>query len=117
MKKNILKFWYFLLGVIPFSFVISLIIFYFHSRQILGRFPFYDYPDPKELHIYIFYSPFINFFAICWIYSLLLWLSTLILNKIIDDKNIPSNFIIFGLVSFVISIIIFFSPILEWYMD
>ena len=117
MKKKILKLWYFLLGIIPLGFIISLLIFYFHTRLFIGRFPVYSYPDPKELYFYGFYSSIINFFANSCIYSLILWLSTLIFNKMINDKIVPVNFIFFGLFCFIISIILFFSQILEWYID
>src|SRR5689334_11286887 len=38
----------------------SLLSFYFHARNILGRFPSYDNPDPKELSIYNQYNEVIS---------------------------------------------------------
>jgi len=36
------------LGVLPWGFTVSLLAFYFHARAILGQFPSYNQPDPKE---------------------------------------------------------------------
>jgi hypothetical protein len=67
MKYNLCNISLTALGVLPLGFITSLIMFYFHARLILGHFPNYNYPDPKELEVYNFYSLIINTTASIWV--------------------------------------------------
>jgi len=115
-----MKIWkiiFYLLGTIPWFFIVSLITFYFHAEKILGYFPRYYFPDPKELSIYSNYSPFINCSFGIWFYSFFVWLFVTIIYLIINRKKINWHFVIFAFIGNIISLILVFSKIFEWYID
>ena len=115
-----MKYWRFvfwLLGIFPIGFGISILSFYFHAGLILGRLPHYNQPDPKELDIYGNYSPFVNWTLEIWFWSFLIWLIISILYLIITRKEINWRPILISGTTQMWAILIFFSPVLEWYVD
>ena len=104
-------------GLLPFGFIISLMTFYFHASKILGRFPRYNQPDPKELDIYKHYSGFINSSCIIWIFSLLALIIMVTAYLIVKRRTINWRLIGLSLIGHLIAIILFFSVIMEWFID
>ncbi len=98
-------------------FTISITSFYIHASSILGHFPTYNNPDPKELDIYEVYQPIISFSAQVWFYSFFLWLILLIIYLFKTKRNFNKKTVITSLVFQSIPFLIFFSKIFEWYMD
>jgi len=115
-----MKIWkiiFYVLGTIPWFFIVPLMTFYFHAKKILGYFPRYNLPDPKELNIYSDYSPLINCFGSIWFYSFFAWLLLTINYFAIYRKNIKWVPIIFAFIGNIIGVLLFLSGILEWYFD
>jgi len=115
-----MKTWKFLLlflGLLPWTFTISLLAFFFHAGNILGHAPSYGNPDPKELAIYSDYEPFIHISATAWLYSFLLWLSIVILYLVSNKKTIRWPFVMVGIISQFFAVCMLFSGIFEWYVD
>ena len=117
MKLDYWKIGFIINGLIPFGFVISLMTFYFHASIILGRFPKYNQPDPKELDIYTHYSGLISNCGNFWIYSLLVLIVMVIAYWIIKGKRINWKLIGLSSVGHLIAIILLFSAITEWFAD
>lgn len=107
----------YLLGLIPWGFTISLLAFYLHAKAILGYFPKYSHPDPKELDIYNCYEPCIAFFGNLWICSILIWLILVICFFILNKKKILWLPIILGLIGQCCAIFLLFSRVMEWFAD
>ena len=117
IKNKRWKAFLWILGILPIGFISSILTFYFHAGQILGRLPHYNMPDPKELSIYADYSPFINFGLGIWLISFPIWLIFIIAYLIIQRKSINWLPIIIGGIIQIIAIRILFSGIIEWYAD
>jgi hypothetical protein len=104
-------------GIIPWGLVVSFLLFYLHTSFLLGRFPSYPNPDPKNLNIYNFYSYIINALFLIWAMTFLIWIIALIIfiahNKLSEYKK-PLIIVIAG---WIISFLMFFTPIFDWYMD
>lgn len=108
----------YVIGIFPWLTSISLIVFYFHARIILGWFPHYNNPDPKELEIYSIYNWFIYIFFEIAGYSLLIWIILLIAFIIKGIKNLNIKAFVFCLIGYmVLFFIILFTDIFEWYID
>ena len=119
-KDSAMKIWkiiFYLLGIIPWFFTVSLMKFYFHAEKILGYLPRYNMPDPKELNIYSDYAPFIYSFLLIWFYSFIVWLILTIVYLIINRKKINWSPIIFALIGNIIALLLCFSGIFEWFVD
>ena len=115
-----MKIWkiiFYVFGTIPWFFIVPLMTFYFHARKILGHFPRYNFPDPKELNIYSDYSPFIGWSGGVWFYSFIVWFLLTIIYLAIYRKNIKWVPIIFAFIGNIIALLLVFSGIFEWYMD
>lgn len=117
MKLDFWKIGFITNGLIPFGFVISLMTFYFHASIILGRFPKYNQPDPKELDIYKIYSGFIISCGTIWIFSLLALIVMALAYCIIKRKKINWKLIGLSSTGHLIAIILFLSRILKWFAD
>ncbi|PWG04468.1 hypothetical protein [Polaribacter aquimarinus] len=117
MKVNYWKNGLHVSGLAPFGYIISLIIFYFHTTIILGRFPKYNQPDPKKLDIYNYYSGVIDLLIGIWLLSFLTIIIIILSNLIINRKDVNWKLIGLYFTGHVIAIILFFSKIMEWYID
>lgn len=104
-------------GLIPFGFLISLMTFYFHAAKILGRFPSYNLPDPKELDIYTNYSKLIYAFGNVWIYSFLAMLIMIVVFVPFQRRQTNWKLIGIGSLGHILAVILFVSGIMEWYAD
>lgn len=117
-KMQMINVTFYSLSLFPLLFIISLLSFYFHVRYILGHFPIPSLDDPKHFSIYSFYSPIIQYALLLFIFSIPIWLIIGVMylithrKKIIFWKPVTVSFIIY-----VISIILFSSEILNWFMD
>ncbi len=111
------KILFYILGLIPLGFIISLLSFYFHAGRILGNLPRYNQPDPKELEIYSEYSPYIDLSGEVWIYSLLMWIISTILYLILKRRQISWTPVIVSTFGQACAIVLFLSGIMEWYAD
>ena len=107
----------YLLGLMPFGFALSLSAFYIHATNILGYFPRYNQPDPKELDIYICYEPVISLAGNLWICSVPIWLFLIAGYLIISRKNINWTPFVFSLIGQCCAILLFLSGIMEWFAD
>ncbi len=115
-----MKYWklaFLVLGILPLTFATSILSFYFHAGQILGRLPSYNTPDPKDLEIYSDYSPIIDLLGQIWAYSFIVWIIVSIVYMIIKRNKINFKPIIISAIGQIIVLIIFFSEIIKWYAD
>jgi hypothetical protein len=117
MKLNYWKIGFVTNGLMPFGFIISLMTFYFHAYRILGRFPSYNQPDPKELDIYKHYSGFIYSFGSVWIISFLALIVMVIIFLVIKPKKADWRLIGLSSIGHFIAIMLFLSGIMEWFAD
>jgi hypothetical protein len=112
-----LKIVYFILGILPFGFIISLLTFYFHAGNILGRLPSYNHPDPKDFSIYLSYSPLINLTLEVCVYSFFPWLVLILVDSVLYWKNISWRLLLGDSLGYGIILFLLFSGIIDWYMD
>ncbi|MES2617300.1 MAG: hypothetical protein V4613_05445 [Bacteroidota bacterium] len=115
-----MKIWkiiFYTLGVIPWSFIVTLMSFYYEAGNILGHAPTYDNPDPGELSIYKNYAPYIDFTAEVWLYSLILWIILCIVYIIAKRKEIQWTPIVISGIGQFWGIRLLFSDIFVWYID
>ncbi len=112
-----LKFSLFILTIIPWVFMILLVIFYFHAGNILGHAPSYDNPDPGNLDIYSNYAPFIFSAALISAYAVPLWFILILVYVIIKQKNSNLKLIGMGMFTYLCLIFTFLSGIFEWFLD
>ncbi len=105
-----------ILGCIPYIFCASLLTFYFNAASTLGYFPSYNHPDPKILSYYQYHSTVINLTFDTLIIAFLPWI---VLSIYMFKKNIKqsSNIVVFGAIGYFLSLVLFFSEVLEWYVD
>ncbi|RED48189.1 hypothetical protein [Seonamhaeicola aphaedonensis] len=111
------KTYFYVLGIIPIIFSVSLLTFYFHAGLILGRLPRYNQPDPKELEIYFFYEPIINFTGNIWVFSLAFWLLSSVVYIILKRKQIVWKPILISALGQFCAISLFLSGVIEWFAD
>ncbi len=114
---KIWKIGFYILGLIPWSFIILLMTFYFVAWNFLGYRPIYDYPDPGQLYNYVTFAPYIITTGIMWAYSFLVWLPYTIIYLIVDRKEIKWKPVVISTMSQLATIIMYFSGIVEWFMD
>jgi hypothetical protein len=112
-----LKTFYFITGMIPWSFTISLLVFYFHACIILGHLPSYNHPDPKELSVYTFYSPIIDGAMFALFGGFILWLIFSVVALIIKQRRLFVNRMMLYALCYLIAFILFYSGISGWYAD
>jgi hypothetical protein len=115
-----MKYWKYIviaLGLIPFSFIISLLTLYFHAGQLLGHLPIANSDDPKNSPIYLMYEPLIDVTGNIWIFSFIAWTVVVGLYLALCPEDDSKRLIIFSAIGHVLAIILFCSKINEWYMD
>lgn len=113
-----MKYWkivFWVLGILPIGFVISILSFYFHAGQILGNPPHYNQPDPKELDIYTDYSPFVDWTAEIWLWSVPIWLILSVVYLILKRKEINWRPIVISGTGQILGILTLLSGVFEWY--
>ncbi len=114
---NIRKNLFYLLGIIPWIYFLSILSLYFHAAFILGRLPSYKNPRPGQLPIYAVYTPFINGALIIWLLSLLLWFGLANGYIMLKRKNLDLKPIGFSFIGQSAALILFLSPISQWYIN
>ena len=87
------------------------------AGQILGHAPTYNYPDPKELEIYIDYAPFVDLTAEVWMYSFFVWFALTMTYVVIFRRRIEWTPLVISGIGHYFGILLLFSGIFEWYMD
>lgn len=117
MRLNFWKIGFVTTGLVPIGFIVSLLTFYYHASRILGRFPVYNQPDPKELDIYNKYSGIIYSCSNIWIISFLVLILMIFIYWIIKRKQTDWKLIGFSSIGHVIAVLLLFSGIMEWFVD
>ena len=117
MKCNYWKIGFLIHALLPFGFIFSLAIFYIHATAILGYYPKYNSPDPKNLDFYNTYSFLINNTIAFWMVSFTITIPLILTYLIIKRKKSNWKLICFSLGSQTIALLLFFSDILEWFVD
>ena len=101
----------------PLSSVFLIMIFYFHTRILLGRFPTYASPDPGDLGMYNFYGPIANLFFFISLFILPIWIIGLIIQA---TENTLSPYLRPSII-FLLGIIAMFclsnTSMLVWFSD
>jgi hypothetical protein len=119
-SSNFMKNWkitFIILGLIPYGFIISLLTFYFHAGIFLGRLPSYNQPDPKELSFYSSYYPFIQTTLEISLLTIFIWTAVSITYLILNRKSVVWRPVIHSSVGQAIAIVLFYSEIMNWYLD
>jgi len=104
-------------ALFPLSFCISLMSFYFHAAVVLGKFPSYGQPDPKELSFYGIYAPAVYFTGSAWMYSFVFWLLLVIVYLLRRKGPINWKPVIIGTCCQIFAVSVFVSGILMWFAD
>ena len=115
-----MKIWktlFYFLAIFPWTFIVSLMTFYFKAVQVLGHAPSYNNPDPGKLDVYKIYAPYIDSTADIWLYSLLVWFTMTIVYLITMRKSTEWTPIIISGIGQIFGILLLFSEISEWYLD
>jgi hypothetical protein len=115
-----MKYWKFIiitLGLIPVGFITSLLAFYFHAGQLLGRLPIANMDDPANFPIYSTYHPLINVTGNLWLFSFIAWTIVVGLYLFLQRSNISWRPVFFSAVGQGLAILLFLSKISEWYAD
>lgn len=115
-----MKFWkitFTTIGLFPLSMVVLSYVFYFHAARLLGYYPTYGNPDPKELNIYFYYNSIgvllIISFYLFWLFILL----TVVF--IVQKRNEISRYkvLIFPILTYSLGIWYLTSDVFEWIID
>lgn len=115
-----MKFWkitFTIIGLFPLSMVILSYVFYFHAVSLLGYYPAYGNPDPKELNIDFYYNSIgILLFTSFYLFWLFILLMTIF---IIKKRNERSQFkvLIFPILAYILGIAYLTSDVFEWIID
>lgn len=107
----------FVLEILPYGFIVSLLTFYFHAGQILGRLPIASSNDPKNFTIYSSYEPLINVTGNIWLFSFIAWTVVVGLYLFLYRGRISWRPILFSAIGQGLAVILFCSKINEWYVD
>lgn len=116
-KMKHLKKLLYIVGIPPLGFIVSLLAFFTHARVVLGFFPKYNQPDPKQIDAYDFYEPIISWTGNIWFYSLIIWLLLITLFLIKKPQQSSWKPFIFSTITQLCAIGLFLSEIIEWYAD
>jgi hypothetical protein len=108
---------FYILGLIPWAFIISIMLFYNEAERILGYTPSYGNPDPGDLDIYKAYEPKLNFIIEVWLYSLVLWIILIVVYFMTNKNKIIWTPILLSASGQFIGVLLLFSGVFEWYMD
>lgn len=101
----------------PALFCLLLLAFYGHARILLGRFPNYDNPDPKELSAYSFYAPFIYGVLLLSFCSFVSWLIIISQWLYVKKRRIDYFLITAGMACYPAALAEIHSPIGDWFFD
>ena len=115
-----MKIWkttFYMLAIIPWTFIGPLLAFYIHAGQVLGHSPTYNQPDPKELAIYADYEPFVHWTATVWLYTFMCWMLLAVIYLVAERKNIVWAPVIVSGVGQLAAVFLLLSGIFEWYID
>jgi len=115
-----MKIWkslFYFLAIIPLTFIVSLMTFYFKAGKVLGHAPSYNNPDPKELDIYKAYAPYVDWTADVWLCSLLVWFALTIIYLITMRRRIEWTPLIISGTGQIFGVLLLLSGIFEWYID
>lgn len=115
-----MKYWWItllILGLFPYTFIISLLAFYYRAIDFLGYYPSYGHPDPKELAIYDDYNIVINLSFIAWISTIVIWLILVGVYVVKNRKNLNLTPVIVTYIGQQTAVILLFSTIFDWYID
>jgi magnesium-transporting ATPase (P-type) len=104
-------------AIIPWTLLLSVIVFYLHASFVLGHNPTFAHPDPKDLKMYSFYGVIINPLLFIWSLTFLIWLIALIIFLQGNSWKDYRRKLIPAIVGHIFCIILFFSPLMDWYMD
>lgn len=115
--KNYWKAAFWVLGIIPLGFILSILSFYFHASWELGHLPHYNYPDPKQLTIYNVHAPFIDPAIELWFVSFLAWILLVPIYLLMRRKNRMWKPIAWSALSQFIAVLILLSEVFAWYVD
>jgi|SRR5574344_1056857 hypothetical protein len=107
----------YVLGSIPYVYILSFLAFYFHAGVHLDRLPTTNSPDPKELPFYSVYEPIVNTTGHIWLFSLFAWLIFSAIFIFESKKRIQWKPIIFSAIGHLTAVIMLFSTIVEWFAD
>ena len=119
-QEKHMKVWkivFYTIGLIPWTFIISLMAFYFHAGQLLGHLPKYDQPDPRKLSIYNDYSPYVDLTGAIWLFSLIAWILLVVTYLVAKRKNIDWTPVLISGIGHLFGILLFMSGVMEWYGD
>lgn len=116
LKKAITTFLY-LTGASSLGYIISILSFYFHAKNVLGWFPTYDNPDPGKLVAYKKYVSIIDPAFEIWVICLLFWTALVIFYLAINQKHRKWKHLVFSSIGHIVALIITFSSIFAWYVD
>lgn len=112
-----MKIWrliFYILAVIPWTFIAALLTFYIKANQVLGYPPTYNNPDPGKLAIYKEYAPYVDWTADVWLKSLLAWFILTIIYLFIMRKKIDWMPIFISGIGQYFGILLILSGIFEW---
>jgi uncharacterized BrkB/YihY/UPF0761 family membrane protein len=115
-KKIITTFLYFT-GASSLGYIISILSFYFHAKNILGWFPTYDNPDPGKLVAFKKYNSIIEPAFEIWVICLLIWTVLAIFYLVINQKHVKWKHLVVSSIGHIIALMITFSNIFGWYVD
>ncbi len=104
-------------AIIPCALLLSVIAFYLHACFVLGHNPTFANPDPKDLKLYSIYWVIINPLLFIWGLIFFIWLIALIIFLQTNSGKDYSKKIIPISVGHIFCIALFFSPIMDWYLD
>ena len=106
-----------ILGLIPFGFIISLLSFYLHAGQLLGRLPRANSNHPQLFSIYSTYQPLVELTGELWIYSFIAWIFLVAIYLFRYRKDASLGHVIFSAIGQGLAVILFCSEICVWYAD
>jgi hypothetical protein len=115
-----MKIWnavFYAFALFPLSFSISLLSFYFHAASVLGKFPSYGQPDPKELGFYGIYASAIHLSGNVWLFSFIPWLLFTVIYLVVKRKQISWKPLIISAVCQIGAVALFLSGVMEWFAD
>ena len=114
------RFWkivFYSLGIPPLIYNVSLLAFYFHTGLVLGHLPAPSINDPKDLNLYFFYSPVINWAGEYCFWLFPFWLCFSIVYLCIHLKEVFWSPFVITFLLYALCVGLFFSEVLEWFMD
>ncbi len=104
-------------AIIPWTLLLSVIVFYLHASFTLGHSPTFANPDPKDLKIYSFYGVIINTFLVIWGLTFFIWLIALFIFLQTNSWREYRKKLKVIIVGHIFCIILFFTPLMNWYLD